>query len=296
MASDQSLDWLISVDDHVLEPPNLWVDRVAAKDRDRAPHMVSRRRHGVLGLRRQALSQLGPERGGREVQGGVQPRTGDLRRDAARVLRRQGPHRGHGPGRNPGLAVLPDDHPVLRAALHGGERPRVRVRLPAGLQRLDDRGVVRRRTRALHPPHPDPDVGSGAGGQGDGALRRQGRDGVCLLGESGPAGPADHPRQGPLLGSGDVDRHPSCRWSRACTSVRRRRCRRSPRTHPSWPIWRGGRSARRVRCCPGCSAACSPVSRGSRSRCPKGRSVGCRTSWSGPSRCSTSSASGCSAA
>ena len=33
------LDWLISVDDHILEPPNLWVDRVAAKDRDRAPHM-----------------------------------------------------------------------------------------------------------------------------------------------------------------------------------------------------------------------------------------------------------------
>ena len=22
------LDWLISVDDHILEPPNLWVDRV----------------------------------------------------------------------------------------------------------------------------------------------------------------------------------------------------------------------------------------------------------------------------
>jgi predicted TIM-barrel fold metal-dependent hydrolase len=39
MASDKSLDWLISVDDHVLEPPNLWVDRVSAKDRDRAPHM-----------------------------------------------------------------------------------------------------------------------------------------------------------------------------------------------------------------------------------------------------------------
>jgi predicted TIM-barrel fold metal-dependent hydrolase len=33
------LDWLISVDDHILEPPRLWVDRVAAKDRDRAPHM-----------------------------------------------------------------------------------------------------------------------------------------------------------------------------------------------------------------------------------------------------------------
>jgi predicted TIM-barrel fold metal-dependent hydrolase len=34
-----NLDWLISVDDHILEPPNLWIDRVAAKDRDRAPHM-----------------------------------------------------------------------------------------------------------------------------------------------------------------------------------------------------------------------------------------------------------------
>ncbi len=37
--TDVSLDWLISVDDHVLEPPHLWVDRVPRKDRDRAPHM-----------------------------------------------------------------------------------------------------------------------------------------------------------------------------------------------------------------------------------------------------------------
>ena len=39
MGCDRSLDWLISVDDHVLEPPHVWVDRVPAKDRDRAPHM-----------------------------------------------------------------------------------------------------------------------------------------------------------------------------------------------------------------------------------------------------------------
>lgn len=37
--SNGSLDWLISVDDHILEPPGLWVDRVPAKDRDRAPHI-----------------------------------------------------------------------------------------------------------------------------------------------------------------------------------------------------------------------------------------------------------------
>jgi predicted TIM-barrel fold metal-dependent hydrolase len=40
MTTELSLDWLISVDDHVLEPPHLWVDRVAAKDRERAPHQV----------------------------------------------------------------------------------------------------------------------------------------------------------------------------------------------------------------------------------------------------------------
>jgi predicted TIM-barrel fold metal-dependent hydrolase len=40
MSAELNLDWLISVDDHVLEPPNVWVDRVPAKDRDRAPHLV----------------------------------------------------------------------------------------------------------------------------------------------------------------------------------------------------------------------------------------------------------------
>ena len=29
--ADPSLDWLISVDDHILEPPDLWVDRVPAQ-------------------------------------------------------------------------------------------------------------------------------------------------------------------------------------------------------------------------------------------------------------------------
>jgi predicted TIM-barrel fold metal-dependent hydrolase len=37
--SDLSLDWLVSVDDHVLEPPDVWVSRLPSKDHDRAPHM-----------------------------------------------------------------------------------------------------------------------------------------------------------------------------------------------------------------------------------------------------------------
>jgi hypothetical protein len=31
---------IISVDDHVIEPPNLWVDRASRVDRDRVPHVV----------------------------------------------------------------------------------------------------------------------------------------------------------------------------------------------------------------------------------------------------------------
>lgn len=34
------LDWMISVDDHILEPPNVWQDRVPAKFRDGAPRFV----------------------------------------------------------------------------------------------------------------------------------------------------------------------------------------------------------------------------------------------------------------
>src|SRR2546423_1258967 len=32
-----TLDWLISVDDHLIEPPNLWLDRATVHERDRVP-------------------------------------------------------------------------------------------------------------------------------------------------------------------------------------------------------------------------------------------------------------------
>ena len=35
-----SLDWMVSVDDHVLEPPNVWQDRVPARYRDVAPRLA----------------------------------------------------------------------------------------------------------------------------------------------------------------------------------------------------------------------------------------------------------------
>jgi predicted TIM-barrel fold metal-dependent hydrolase len=36
-----SLDWMISVDDHVLEPPKVWQDRVPARFREAAPRLIT---------------------------------------------------------------------------------------------------------------------------------------------------------------------------------------------------------------------------------------------------------------
>jgi predicted TIM-barrel fold metal-dependent hydrolase len=41
MDSPSSLDWLISVDDHVLEPPDVWQSRVPAKYREAAPRLIT---------------------------------------------------------------------------------------------------------------------------------------------------------------------------------------------------------------------------------------------------------------
>lgn len=38
--STSALDWMISVDDHVIEPPTLWQDRLSGKDKDRGPRVV----------------------------------------------------------------------------------------------------------------------------------------------------------------------------------------------------------------------------------------------------------------
>lgn len=35
-----SIEWFVSVDDHLIEPAHLWQQRVPAAQRDRAPHIV----------------------------------------------------------------------------------------------------------------------------------------------------------------------------------------------------------------------------------------------------------------
>jgi predicted TIM-barrel fold metal-dependent hydrolase len=40
VVTNKRLDWMISVDDHILEPPNIWQDRVPAAFKDAAPKIV----------------------------------------------------------------------------------------------------------------------------------------------------------------------------------------------------------------------------------------------------------------
>ena len=110
MTVELNLDWLISVDDHILEPPNLWVDRVPAKDRDRAPHMERRRRRrGLLGLRRQAAARapgLSAVAGKSKEEFSPEPVPyAEMRPGCYDPV---GAARGHGPRRHARLAVLPD--------------------------------------------------------------------------------------------------------------------------------------------------------------------------------------------
>ena len=99
---------LISVDDHLIEPPDLFVNHLAAKYLDRAPKLVrndegsdvwtfGERRHGDRRAQRRR----------RPPQGGVRHGAAEPRRGAARLLRRPRAGEGHGRRRRAGLDELP---------------------------------------------------------------------------------------------------------------------------------------------------------------------------------------------
>ncbi len=129
------------------------------------------------------------------------------------------------------LARVPDVPALLRADVHGGHRPRPRARVRAGLQRLDDRGLVRRLRRPPHPAVPHPAVGRRPRGRRDAAQRRARAPGRSASARSPPTSacrastPATGTRSSPRA---EEPPRPRC----ACTSGRRRRCRRRRPTRP----------------------------------------------------------------
>ena len=111
---------IVSIDDHVSNPPTPSRGACPAKFGDRGPKVVEteerdRRRTGQrrhrqaagVGHRRRQIPDHRTERRRREAQGGDRPRTGALRRHASRLLRHRRADQGHGHRRRPRPAVLP---------------------------------------------------------------------------------------------------------------------------------------------------------------------------------------------
>ena len=141
---------LISVDDHLVEPPHLFEGRMPARFADLAPRVeLDDDGHGVLALRRAAALQGRPQRGRRPADRGAQLRAEPLRRDAARRVGHRRPRARHGPQRRLRVAQLPVvARRVRRAALPARrERSRARAGRRAGVERLAPRGVGRHPSR-----------------------------------------------------------------------------------------------------------------------------------------------------
>ena len=142
---------LISVDDHLIEPPDLFADHLDGQVPGPGPQARAQRGgQRRVDLRRRRHGDRGAERRRRAAQGGVRHRAAEPRRGPARLLRRARAGEGHGRRRRAGvdeLPVVPDLHrPAVRQRRR---RPLARPR--AGLQRLAHRRVVRRPPRPLHP-------------------------------------------------------------------------------------------------------------------------------------------------
>ena len=135
---------IISVDDHLVEPPDMFEGRLPAKLAGAgAAGRRDRRGPRGLGVRRADLLPGRPERGRRPQARGLEGRAHPLRRDAARLLRHRRPHHGHGHQRRLGVGELPvADHRLLRPGVLAVLRPRARPRGDAGVERLVPRGVV----------------------------------------------------------------------------------------------------------------------------------------------------------
>ena len=113
---------VISVDDHLVEPPDMFEGRLPAPLRRPGPP-GRRELHGppAVGVRRQALLAGRDERRGRSAARVRHPRADPVRGHAPRLLGHRRPHRRHGHQRGVGVPQLPvADHRVLGERVLGG--------------------------------------------------------------------------------------------------------------------------------------------------------------------------------
>ena len=145
---------MISVDDHVVEPPHMFDGRLPAALQERAPQIVETDEgHQVWEFDGQRFTQVGMNAVAGRRPETVQARAVPLRADAPRLLRHRRPHPRHGHQRRLGVAQLPvDDHRLLRPGVLAAPRtPSSASPCIAGVERLAVRGVVLAVPRADHP-------------------------------------------------------------------------------------------------------------------------------------------------
>ena len=213
---------MVSVDDHVVEPPDLFDGRLPAKYVDLAPKFITNEDGTNAWLYEgQVLPNvaLNAVAGRPREEYGLEPTSFDQLRPGLLRHRRAG--QGHGRQRRARLAVLPVLPAVLRPAL----RPhRGQGRGPGhgpGLQRLAHRRVVRDPPGTLHPlPAPRHLGPRGAGRPRSAGPRPRGpTPSPSRRTRPSSAGRASTPTTGTRSGRRAATR----RWWCACTSARRRR-------------------------------------------------------------------------
>ena len=199
---------LISVDDHVIEPPGVWQDRLPTSMRAEGPRIVEgpsaegRPPSDVWLYEGQVFPSIGLNAVAGKDRSRVGARSDALRRDAARLLRPRSACGRHGPRRRPGGPQLPDVPPVRGNGLPPGQGSGPGARVRQGVQRLDARRVVCGGARPVDPVHARSARRSRTRRGGGAAHRRQGRPDGHVPREPGAARPAVVPLRslGSVLG------------------------------------------------------------------------------------------------
>ncbi len=252
---------LVSVDDHVVEPPAPLRRPAAGEVRRSCPAVRHPCRWAErLGLRGQRDRQRRAERRRRPAGRGVRHGADLVRRVARRLLRHRRAREGHGCQRRARLAVLPVVPAVLRPALRPYRGQGRRARDGAGLQRLAHRRVVRHASRPLHPVLAAGDLGPAGARRRGAPYRPQGRACGHVLGEPVEARLAQLPHRPlgsvlPGVQRGRRRRLPAHRLVVAAGHHQPGRAHRLP-DHPHPDQHRAGRHGSRSgrRCC-----ASSPI-------------------------------------
>ena len=284
---------LISVDDHLVEPPDLFDGHMPAQVRATGPRRscaptTGRRRLGVRRRRRSRTS------GSTRSPAGPRRSTASSRPPSTRCAPAATTSHERVKDMNAGgvlgVDVLPVVPRLLRPALRRHRRQGPRARRRAGLQRLAHRRVVRRLPRPLHPDGAARALGPRAG-RGRGAPR--GGEGLPLghvHREPGDARLPELPRRRTGTRSGQAlcdERRRAVDPPRLVGQARRHRARRADRRddHAAADEHLPGRGRPRV------VAGPQGVPRPPRSPCPRAAPAGSRTSSTAstaPTTCTTS--------